>query len=173
MLGTYFYCIKLLHFFRCAPEVHHDSFNDMHIWFFRHLKCNSLRNKTEIWHSVVSKCFLICIHVLTDTRLVFFLQISGITTDVFGYRREVSIRGCPWVSLLTRPEVGCTGTSLDGKQTLLVQSVQFQECWSLTPYFLTIVLSTFNSLTNQQCVARHPAPPPKIINQCHRSWNRL
>jgi hypothetical protein len=41
------------------------------------------------------------------------MKISGITTDVFGYRREVSIRGCPWVSMLTRPEEGCTGTALD------------------------------------------------------------
>jgi hypothetical protein len=47
--------------------------------------------------------------------LFICLQISGTTTDIFGYRREVSIRGCPWVSLLTRPEEGCTGTALDSK----------------------------------------------------------
>ena len=50
-------------------------------------------------------------------------QISGITQDIFGYRREVSVRGCPIVSLFTRLEEGCTGTSLTVAGLGLVEGV--------------------------------------------------
>merc|ERR1712203_175751 len=42
------------------------------------------------------------------------MKISGYVQDnVYGYGREVSIRGCPWISLLTRLEEGCVQHSLD------------------------------------------------------------
>eukprot|EP00093_Oithona_nana_P011514 11514.XXX_685852_684879_1 [CDS] Oithona nana genome sequencing. len=53
----------------------------------------------------------------------YCMKISGITQDIFGYRREVSIRGCPIVSLFTRLEEGCTGTSLTVAGLGLVEGV--------------------------------------------------
>ena len=32
--------------------------------------------------------------------------------DIFGYRQEVAIRGCPWVSLLANFEEGCTQSAI-------------------------------------------------------------
>lgn len=40
------------------------------------------------------------------------MKISGSTTDIFGYRQEVAIRGCPWVSLLANFEEGCTQSAV-------------------------------------------------------------
>ena len=36
------------------------------------------------------------------------MKISGVVQDAFGYGNQVSVRGCPWISLLTRLEEGCT-----------------------------------------------------------------
>ena len=43
----------------------------------------------------------------------YCMKISGVVTDIYGYGREVSIRGCPWVSLVTRLEEGCQKTTLE------------------------------------------------------------
>ena len=58
-------------------------------------------------------------------------QISGITEDIFGLRREVSFRGCPWISIFTRLEEGCTGTSLEG---IIILRIFFQK--SFLKFFL-------------------------------------
>ena len=42
----------------------------------------------------------------------YCMKISGATTDIFGYRQEVAIRGCPWVSLLANFEEGCTQSAI-------------------------------------------------------------
>jgi len=42
------------------------------------------------------------------------MKISGTVREAFtGLEREVNIRGCPWVSLLTRLEEGCHSTTLE------------------------------------------------------------
>ena len=38
----------------------------------------------------------------------YCMKISGVVQDAFGYGNQVSVRGCPWISLLTRLEEGCT-----------------------------------------------------------------
>ena len=43
----------------------------------------------------------------------YCMKISGVVTDLYGYGREVSIRGCPWVSLVTKLEEGCQKTTLE------------------------------------------------------------
>ncbi len=40
------------------------------------------------------------------------MQVTGRTTDIFGYRQEVSFRGCPWVSVLATFEEGCTESAI-------------------------------------------------------------
>ena len=43
----------------------------------------------------------------------YCMKIAGVVTDLYGYGREVSIRGCPWVSLVTKLEEGCQRTTLE------------------------------------------------------------
>ena len=43
----------------------------------------------------------------------YCMKISGVVKDLYGYGREVSIRGCPWVSLVTRLEEGCQKTTME------------------------------------------------------------
>ena len=43
----------------------------------------------------------------------YCMNITGVVTDLYGYGREVSIRGCPWVSLVTKLEEGCQRTTLE------------------------------------------------------------
>ena len=43
----------------------------------------------------------------------YCMKISGVVTDLYGYGREVAIRGCPWVSLVTRLEEGCQKTTVE------------------------------------------------------------
>ena len=38
----------------------------------------------------------------------YCMKISGVVQDAFGYGNQVSIRGCPWISLFTKLEEGCT-----------------------------------------------------------------
>ena len=38
----------------------------------------------------------------------YCMKISGIVQDPFGYGNEVTVRGCPWISLLTKLEEGCS-----------------------------------------------------------------
>lgn len=51
-----------------------------------------------------------------DNHIKSIFKISGISTDLFGYKREVNIRGCPMLSLITRLEEGCTGTGMESKK---------------------------------------------------------
>ena len=37
----------------------------------------------------------------------YCLKVSGTVVDAYGYGREVAVRGCPLISLLTRLEEGC------------------------------------------------------------------
>jgi len=43
----------------------------------------------------------------------YCMKISGIVQDQFGYGNQVSFRGCPWISLFTQLEEGCTSQTLD------------------------------------------------------------
>lgn len=37
----------------------------------------------------------------------YCLKVSGTVVDAYGYGRQVAVRGCPLISLLTRLEEGC------------------------------------------------------------------
>ena len=76
-----------------------------------------------------------------------FSKISGITEDIFGYRREVSIRGCPLISLFTKLEEGCTSTSLKIAGIGLIEGVVCfcnehlcNHCMKTQPCYVTLAL---------------------------------
>ena len=42
----------------------------------------------------------------------YCLKVSGTVVDAYGYGREVAVRGCPLISLITRLEEGCNRLKL-------------------------------------------------------------
>merc|ERR1712227_195718 len=54
----------------------------------------------------------------------YCMKISGVVQDAFGYGNQVSVRGCPWISLLTRLEEGCTSNIKSLSSASFLQSCE-------------------------------------------------
>lgn len=81
----------------------------------------------------------------------YCLKVSGTVVDAYGYGRQVAVRGCPLISLITRLEEGCHSKTLDvtgvgritGEVCLCDQHLCNQASRQAASWTLTLVISTY------------------------------